>query len=246
MTHLYVFDASLGVFKHHFGWRPVVPGAMLLDHFVSHLDSRREDKVVNISAIRFHRFLRPGTMVQYINAGDGAVEVHADGVLCCAFGVEEPVGRLLPSAPELSRPLRSFKVAALRDPAYWFLGDEILVDDDGRRAICHVDLNELERGHAWIRELDRWRPLALIESAGNLACVLTSLKRGAKLSSNYVLARIDEVGYSPDCCGWFARQSITVEVRRHGALLVWDAWITDEVATRIAIRGAVSRLERIQ
>ncbi len=240
------FDASLALFRHHFQDDPIVPGALLLDHYAAHVAGAAARGVANFSDVRFHRFVRPGSIAEFTAAGDAGVELRVDGALCCAFDVDASGGHAASSRPALPGPLAPIPIASLRDPAYWFLDGRMEIDADGCWATCRVDLDECARAHAWLAELPRWRPLLLIESAGNLAWAMQDVKAPLDASSRYVLARFDAVDYRVDCSGWSAQQTIVTHVRRHGSLLVWDAWVVDDASTQIAIRGAVSRKERPQ
>jgi hypothetical protein len=243
---LCTFDAGMGLFGHHFACDPIVPGALLLDWYAAYGWSGEVGEVVRFSEVRFHRFVRPGSPAEFTTRADGGVQVRVADELCCAFGVDHGGSRALPPPPAVPVGLRTLRVAPLRDPAYWFLGEELAVDFEACWATCRIDLEACARTHAWLGELNRWRPLVLIECAGNLAWAMQETKAPGGAASRYVLAGFDEIDYGVDCRGWSTRQTIVTHLRRHGSLLIWDAWIGDDASTRIVIRGAMSRKEKLQ
>jgi hypothetical protein len=240
------FDPGLGVFKHHFEQDPVVPGVMLLDHYVANGQGRAPCEIANLSRVRFHHFVRPGVLVEFTPQSSGEVRIGYAEKLCCTFDIDWEGRRALPQQIVVEGRMQRIKINALREPEYWFLPEEIEVDADRRLAVCYVDLHMLERRHPYLNEMARWRPLVLIECAGNLALALQHLVEPDDTSSRYVFARFDEIDYRVDYVSWASRQTIVTRVKRYGSMLVWDASLGDEVSTQIVIRGAVSRKGKAQ
>ena len=237
-----VFDPRLGVFRHHFEHDPIVPGVMLIDYYVAQGVRARPDRMAaGLSDVRFQQFVRPGEPVDFTSCHSGEVRVERNGAACCTFKLDIAQVRLLASAAT-SKPgsMRALRIGALRDPDYWFLDDEIEVDHEGRMASCHVDMVALERRHGYLAEMPRWRPLVLIECAGNLALALQHLAEPGGARSRYVFARFGEIAYRTDCSLWEPRQTVVTHVKRFGTMLVWEATVSSPWSTQIVIRGAVS------
>lgn len=234
------FDPRLGVFKHHFEHDPIVPGVMLIDHYVA--QGVQEGGVAAcLSDVRFQRFVRPGEPVDFTSDESGAVRAVLDGMACCTFKLDpDQAGPPAGVAAGAPGSMQSLRIGALRDPAYWFLDDEIEIDGEGRTASCHVDLEALERRHAYLAEMPRWRPLVLIECAGNLALALQHLAEPGEARPRYVFARFGEIAYRMDCALWEPRQTVGTQVKRFGTMLVWEATVSSPSSTQIVIRGAVS------
>lgn len=241
-----VFDQRLDVFRHHFGHDAIVPGVMLLDHYVAHRVNTASDRVaVALSDVRFQQFVRPGQTVKFTSSHSGEVRAERDGSTCCSFKLDTdrtwPLARTATSTPS-SR--RTVHIDALRSPEYWFLDDKIEVDQGGRSAWCNIDLTAVERQHDYLAEIPRWRLLVLIECAGNLALALQHLAEPGEARPRYVFVRFDEIIYRMDCTLWASQQSVITRVKRFGTLIVWEATIFNALSTQITIRGAVSHGEK--
>lgn len=234
------FDPRLGIFRHHFEHDPIVPGVMLIDHYVAQ-GVRAGHVAASLSDVRFQQFVRPGEPVDFQSGHSGEVRAEREGAACCTFKLDvDQAGPLSGAAASTPGSMRALRVGALRDPDYWFLDDEIEVDHEGRTASCHVDLAALERRHGYLVEMPRWRPLVLIECAGNLALALQHLAEPGEARPRYVFARFGEIAYRMDCALWEPRQTVVTHVKRFGTMLVWEATVSSPSSTQIVIRGAVS------
>ncbi|SEQ54392.1 hypothetical protein SAMN03159444_01902 [Pseudomonas sp. NFACC02] len=240
------FSPNLGVFKHHFENDPIVPGIMILDFYVSHDATINLCESAYISKARFHNFVRPGEQVSFVKHPSGEIRIGFGDTLCGTFFLDRSGKRTLPLPEIFSSSTLPVLAEVLREPEYWFLPEEIEVDAAQRLAICQINLEAIQHRHPYLREIAHWRPLVLIECAGNLALVLQHLATSEATPSKYVFAQFDEIGYREDCTSWATQQTVVTQVKRFGSTLVWEAWVGDAVSTQIMIRGAVSRKGKVQ
>lgn len=238
MNRAFAFDPRQGVFRHHFEHDPIVPGVMLIDQYVARCVPTG---TARLRDVRFQQFVRPGEPVAFTTGPSGEVRAEREGSACCTFKLDIDAGPMATAAGSLPDPMCALRVGPLRDPGYWFLDDEIEVAHDGCTASCQIDLARLERRHAYLAEMSRWRALVLVECAGNLALALQHLAEPSEAPPRYVFARFGEMAYRMDCALWEPRQTVVTRVKRFGSLLVWEATVSSPSSTQVVILGAVSR-----
>ncbi|AXE36240.1 hypothetical protein [Chromobacterium phragmitis] len=242
MTLEATFDPGLGIFRHHFEHYPIVPGVMLVDHYVAHVAATWPDgHIAHLHDIRFQHFLRPGQAIKFTSNSEGDVRISCGELFNGTFLLKDGPSSVLSQPAVLPNgPGQSIRIDVLREPDYWFLPNYIEIAAERGWATCQIDLAALLRRHAYLGEVPRWQLLVLVECAGNLALALQHLVDPGDVRAHYVFARFGQIDYRMDCAQWASLQTVVTHVKRFGTLLVWEAVIGDSSSTQIVVRGAVS------
>jgi hypothetical protein len=235
-TRAEIFDPGLDVFKVHFENDPIVPGLMLLLRELQQ-PTRPAPSSTVVERLLFKSFVRPGQAVTYVNEGPHT-QINGDAGLCCSFSTL--AGDLIETPAFMDEVCRSTQpVSPAREPLYWFLPEQIELNDEGTHAQTVIDLQQVIARHPYLAQMADPALLVLTEALGNLALVLQQRRAGGAAAS-YVFARFDalqidlnrEVAASP--------LNLKTRVRHFGSFLAWDACAWDEQGMRLVIHNAIS------
>lgn len=236
-----IFDPSLDVFKVHFNDAPIVPGMLLL---LTELQRRPQqaNSSTHVERLAFKSFVRPGQQVTYLNEGI-ETRITSDAGLCCSFSTRAgtPV-----NAPNFTDEPCLFKtsIAPAREPLYWFLPEQINLNEDGSHAQTHIDLQQVIAHHPFLTQIPDPTLLILTEALGNLALALQQRHAGGPAAS-YVFAKFDALDIDLKRDIAYAPVHLQTRVNHFGSFLAWDACAWDAHGVRLVIHNAISVKRKI-
>lgn len=231
-----VFDPSLEVFKVHFDNDPIVPGLLLV---LNELQQRSAptDASTRVERLLFKAFVRPGQTVTYVNEA-AQTRIDNESGMCCSFA-SSIAGAL--DAPEyIGQPcLNPVHVSPTREPQYWFLPEQVNVNEDGSHASTCVDLAQVIAQHGYLAQIVDPALLVVSEALGNLALVLQQ-RHAAGTPASYVFARFDALEIALNRTTSAAPLHLHTRVRHFGSFLAWDACAWDAQGVRLVVHNAIS------
>ncbi|TPG90021.1 hypothetical protein EAH72_30830 [Pseudomonas caspiana] len=236
-----IFDPSLDVFKVHFENDPIVPGMLLLLRELQQRP-RPPHSTTHVERLAFKSFVRPDQQVTYLNEGT-ETRINSDSNLCCSFSTR--IGNRVSAPVFIDEPcLSTVPITPTREPLYWFLPEQINLNEDGSHAQTCIDLQQVITQHPYLEQIPDPALLVMTEALGNLALVLQQRRAGG-CAASYVFARFDALDIDLDRGTAGLPLHLKTRIRHFGSFLAWDACAWDEQSVRLVVHNAISVKRKI-
>lgn len=232
------FEPELELFRYHLPVLPVVPGVALLTDFARHQWPDGAGPLA-FRQVRFPAFVSPGQRISHEVDADGSARISADGTVRATFTVLPPGSAEMPQRNGAVRAPQRL-VSPLRPAQYWFLPDAVQLDPGQGVAGGSVDLDGIGAALPYLKKIDDWRVLVLVECLGNLALALQHA--GSAAERPYVFAGFDSLTVDPRKP--VSAVTVQTRLRRRGSILLWDGDGYDADSTLLSVRGGVSTVWR--